>query len=117
MTSYPTPAFRRPALAPGILATIVLLAGVALVGTDGFTWIRYAICILALIVCVFAVQAKHWWWAVALAPVVIAWNPVVPLPFEGWGWRAAQPVAGLVFMAAGVLIKMRNPEDRNAGRR
>ena len=113
MTSYPTPEFRRTALVPGVLAALVLVAGAVLVGTEGFTWVRYATSILALIVSVFAWQSRQWWWLIGLVPVAIAWNPVVVLPLEGEVWRAMQFVAALLFIAAGILIKVPNPEDRN----
>lgn len=114
MTSYPTPAFRRTALAPGVLAAIVLLAGVALLGTGGFIWIRFAVSILALIVCVYAFQAKHWWWLLPLAPIVVGWNPVVPLaPGPDQLWLGLQYLAALVFVAAGAFIRVPNPDDRN----
>ena len=95
VTSYPTPARRRTALVPGVLAAIVLVAGAALVGTGGFTWILFAVSILALIMCVFAWQAGHWWWLFGLIPIAIAWNPA------------------LVFVAAGISITVDNPENRN----
>ncbi len=113
MTSYPTPARRRTALVPGVLAAIVLVAGSVLVGTGAFTWILFAVSILALIMCVFAWQAGQWWWLLGLGPIAIAWNPVFPLPLDGDAWRAAQFVAALVFIGAGILITVDNPDDRN----
>jgi hypothetical protein len=115
MTSrYPTPAFRRTALAPGILAAIVLLAGLALIDGDTFIIIRYAVSILALIIAVFAWQAKHWWWLVGLVPIAVLWNPIVPITLSsGQWWVALQYVAAIVFIAAGILIKVRNVEDKN----
>ncbi|MCU1406654.1 MAG: hypothetical protein JWQ43_2957 [Glaciihabitans sp.] len=114
MTSYPTPAFRRTALAPAILGAIVLLAGTALLGTSGYTWILFGVAILALITCVFAYQAKQWWWLILLVPVAVVWNPIVPLPMEPPQlFMGLQYVAAIIFIAAGVLIKVRNPEDRN----
>ena len=113
MTTYPTAAFRRTALVPGVLAAIVLAAGAVLVGTEGFTWIRYVTSILALIISVFAWQSRQWWWLLGLIPIAVAWNPVIVLPFDGVVWQAVQFVAALVFIAAGLLIKVPNPEDRN----
>lgn len=117
MTSYPTAEFTRPALAPGIIATIVLVAGSTLVGSAEFIWISYPASILAVIVCVFAVQARQLWWIVALAPIAVLWNPVLPLPFDGIIWQVAQFVAALVFLLVGIRMKVRNPEDRNVRRR
>ena len=111
--SYPTPEFRRTALAPGILGAIVLIVGVALIAGDGFTIILFAVSILALVMVVFSWQAQQWWWIVGFAPIAVIWNPVLPLGLEGDLWLGAQYAAALVFIAAGVLIKIRNPEDRN----
>lgn len=111
--SYPTPQFSRTALAPSIIAAIALLAGVALIETDTFTVIRYVVSILALIVIVFAWNAKQWWWLIGLVPIVVAWNPVVPLDFDDNVWLGMQYIAALVFIAAGIRIKIRNPDDRN----
>lgn len=100
-------------LVPGVLAAIVLVAGSVLVESDGFIWILFPVSILALIMCVFAWQANAWWWLIAFVPLAIAWNPVLPFGFGGAVWLAMQFVAALVFVAAGVLIKVRNPDDRN----
>jgi hypothetical protein len=114
MTSYPTPPFRRTALAPGILGAIALLAGLALISNEsGFFWIRFPVSILALIVSVYAWQAKQWWWLIGLLPIAVLWNPVWVIPFSGQLWVALQYVAAIVFIAAGILIKIRNADDRN----
>lgn len=114
MTSYPTPEFRRPALAPGILGAIVLIAGLALLDNDGgFLFIKFGVAILALIMCVFAWQGQQWWWIISLAPIAIAWNPIWPFAFHGQVWVAFQFVAAIAFVATGVRVKVKNPEDRN----
>ncbi|MCU1579671.1 MAG: hypothetical protein JWP19_1875 [Rhodoglobus sp.] len=104
--SYPTRS-RRTALAPGILAAIALLVGVALIASDGFTVIRYVVSILALIVAWFAWQARQWWWIVGLVPIAVLWNPVFPIDLgQPDLWLGLQYVAVLVFLAAGILIKV-----------
>lgn len=114
MTSYPTPEFRRPALAPGILGAIVLIAGLALLDNDGgFLFIKFGVAILALIMCVFAWQGQQWWWIISLALIAIVWNPIWPFAFHGQVWVASQFVAAIVFVATGVRVKVKNPEDRN----
>lgn len=116
MTSYPTPAFTRPALAPGLLGAIVLLAGLALLdNASGYFWIKAAVAVLALIVCVFAWQAHQRWWLLPLVLIAVAWNPVWPFDLHGQLWVAGQFVAALVFILAGVRIKVKNPENRNRG--
>jgi hypothetical protein len=114
MTSYPTPEYRRPALAPGILAAIVLFAGLALLDNPGgYIFIKFAVAILALIMVVFSFQAKQWWWIIGLAAIAVAWNPIWPLELHGQIWVAAQFVAALLFVVVGLLVKVKNPEDRN----
>jgi hypothetical protein len=103
---YGRPAFRRLALAPGLLAAVALLAGIALIDSDAFIVFRYTTAILALIVLVFAWQARYWWWLPVMLAVAVAWNPVFPLDISGPWWLAAQYVAILAFVLAGVLIKV-----------
>ncbi len=116
MTSYPTPTHRRIALAPAVIAAVCLLVGSVLIGADAYVAVLYVVSILALIVAVFAWQARHWWWLAGLLPIAIAWNPVFPLQFDGDLWRGAHYIAALVFIAAGILIRVVNTENRNIRR-
>ena len=104
--SYPTRR-RRTALIPAVLVTIVLLAGAALIESDTFTVIRYVVSIFALIVAVFAWQARQWWWLIGLVPIAVLWNPVIPIDLGLPDlWLGLQYVAALVFVAAGLLIRV-----------
>lgn len=105
-----TPEFSRPALAPGLLGAIGLMVGLALLDGDAFTIIRFVTSILALIVCVFAVQAKSWWWLLGLAPIAVLWNPIVVIELHGQGWVSGQFIAAMIFIAAGIFIKVPNKE-------
>jgi len=100
------PTFTRSALAPGLLGAIALLAGLALLDGDGFIIIRFLVSILALVICVFVIQAKTWWWLIALVPIAVLWNPIVDLPLHGQGWASAQYLAALVFIIVGVRTKV-----------
>lgn len=102
--SYPTRS-RRTALAPAILAVIALLIGVAIITTGGFIVVRYVVSILALIVAVFAWQARQWWWLIGLLPIAVLWNPVLPIDLgQPDLWLGLQYVAALLFIAAGIFI-------------
>lgn len=103
---YPTMA-RRTALVPALLATMALLIGSALITSDAFTVIRFIVSIFALIVAVFAWQAGQWWWMIALAPIAVLWNPVLPIdiPLPDV-WLGLQFAAAAIFIAAGILIKV-----------
>jgi len=110
---YPTPQFRRTALAPGILTAIVLFAGLPLIDTDGYIVIQFAVSILALILCVFAWQAKQWWWLIGLAPIAVLFNPVLPVDLDPGFIPILHYLSVLVVVAAAVFIRVPNPEDRN----
>ena len=110
--SYPR-STRRTALAPAILAVIGLLVGVALLPTDLFLIIRFVVSILALIVAVFAWQARQWWWLIGLIPIAVLWNPVFPIDLGLPDlWLALQYVAAIVFLAAGILIRVADDTAR-----
>jgi hypothetical protein len=114
--SYPTPTFRRTALAPGILAAIVCIAGVAAIGGGVFTLIQYLLSILALIISYFAWEAKQWWWIPLLLAIAVLWNPILPFSFSHDVWLALQYVASLVFIAVAIFVKVRIVNDKNAAR-
>ncbi|CAN5180827.1 hypothetical protein BH11ACT4_BH11ACT4_22340 [soil metagenome] len=115
--SYPSRS-RRTALAPAILAVIALLIGVAIIAADGFIVVRYVVSILALIVAVFAWQARQWWWLVGLVPIAVLWNPVFPIDIgQPDLWLGLQYVAALLFIAAGILIKVVDPGNTGAQKR
>ena len=110
--SYPTRT-RRTALVPSLLAVVALLIGVALITSDGFVVIRYIVSIFALIVSVFAWQARQWWWLPLLAGFAVLFNPVVVVPVEGDALLIAHYVSILVLIVVGIFVKVRNTEDRN----
>lgn len=96
----------RLALLPALLAAIVVIAGLALVGTGGYLWIRYGVSILALICCVFAGQAKAWWWLIGLVPVAVVWNPVWPVTLPDLAFSLLSLAAAAILIAAGVVIRV-----------
>lgn len=97
---------QRNALAPGLLATLVLLIGIAAIGGGAFTIVQFIVAILALIVASFAVQARHWWWVPVFVAVAVVWNPVLPLDLPEQWWIGAHYLAVLAFVLAGLLIKI-----------
>lgn len=107
-TNAPQPV--RLALAPGFLGAIVLMAGLALVGTHTYhVWIDYPVAILAAITGWFATQARQWWLVAALAAVLVLWNPVFPLPLPDLAVSGLSVLGAATFIAAGVLIKVMPP--------
>lgn len=92
---------------PSLLAVVALLLGVTVIEVETFTVVRYIVSILALIVTVFAWQARQWWWIVGLVPIAILWNPVFPIELGMPDlWLGLQYVAAIVFIPAGILIKV-----------
>ncbi|WP_431220728.1 DUF6804 family protein [Leifsonia xyli] len=99
------PTFNRAALAPGMLGALILLFGLAL-GGDWYLYVRYAVSILALILCVFAGQAKSWWWFAGLIPIAVLWNPVWPVAWLTAALPLLSLAAAAVFVVAGLTIKI-----------
>lgn len=101
----PTPQMQRNALAPGLLAAIALFLSPLFGDGIGAFIILFLVPILALVVAWFAWQARQWWWTIVFVAITVIWNPVLPFGFDGQAWTAAQFVAALLFIAAGILIK------------
>lgn len=101
--------YQRNALAPGILAAIVCLAGLSLLSHEYYTVVRFIVSILAIIVAWFAVRAGQWWWAPVMVVVAVLWNPMFPFAFTGPWWISAHIVVAAVFIAAGASIKSVRP--------
>ncbi|MEW2012755.1 MULTISPECIES: DUF6804 family protein [Microbacterium] len=101
--------YQRNALAPALIAAAVLFLAPTLQDSDWFAIVRFVVAILAAIAAWFAFQARQWWWIPVLATIVVLWNPILPFPFSGPVWSAAQPVAAVAFLIAGSLIKVRRP--------
>ncbi|BDI21328.1 hypothetical protein L3i23_01040 [Herbiconiux sp. L3-i23] len=81
------------------------MAGLFVIGTDGYTVIRYLVSILALIVAVMAVQSARWPWSIPVVVIAIVWNPVFVVPLEGTVFAALHIVAAAVFLATGLLLR------------
>lgn len=109
------PDFTRPALAPSLLAAIVLLACVALLDAPAFVAVRWGVTVLALIVLVFALRGRTWWAMVLMAAVAVCWNPLVTIPIPGQVWAALQVLAAALFIVVGIAVRVpRSAEDRVA---
>ncbi|ROR33317.1 hypothetical protein EDF63_1725 [Curtobacterium sp. JUb34] len=109
-----TPGFTRPALAPSLIAAIVLLACVAIIDSSGFVFARWGVTVLALIVLVFAVRGKTWWAALLMAAVAVCWNPLVTVPIPGQVWAALQILVAALFIVMGIAVKV--PREADAPR-
>lgn len=94
------------ALAPGIVLAIVLLAGLALVGTEEYIFVLYTVAILAAVMSWFAIQARAWWWLIGLAPMVVLWNPILPFTFLDVIWSSLHLVGIGIAGAAGLIIRV-----------
>ncbi|AOX67293.1 hypothetical protein BIV01_00420 [Curtobacterium sp. MCBA15_013] len=111
------PPFTRPALAPSLIAAIVLLACVAIVDSSGFVFARWGVTVLSLIVLVFAVRGRTWWAALLMAAIAVCWNPLAVVPIPGEVWAALQLVAAALFIVVGIVVKVpREAEASSASR-
>lgn len=96
---------QRRALAPAVVAVLVLFGGLLLVGQEGYLLIRYGVSILALIVAVFVWQAKQWAWLPVPVVVAVLWNPVLPFAFSGQPFRLGHVVAAAALLITGVFAR------------
>lgn len=106
--SRPTqqPAYNRAALAPGIIGALALLFGLALIGGQWYLYVLYTVSVLALILCVFAGQARAWWWLAGLVPIAVIWNPVWPITAVNVLLPLISLAAAAIFVVAGLTIKI-----------
>lgn len=116
MPTPPKAELLRPALAPGLLGAIALVAGAALLDSTIFVAFRYVAAILALIVFVFAFRGRGWGYMPFLAAIAVLWNPVFVIPLTGQVWQGMQFLAAAVFVVAGIRIRVPSPEAQTAGR-
>ena len=96
---------QRRALAPAVVAVLVLFGGLLLIGQEGYLLIRYGVSILALIVAVFVWQAKQWAWLPVPVVVAVLWNPALPFVFSGQPFRLGHVVAAAALLATGVFAR------------
>ncbi|PJI85545.1 DUF6804 family protein [Luteimicrobium subarcticum] len=97
----------RLALVPGVLAAVAAVIGIAFEpDSGGMTVVRYVVAILALIMIVFAVQAKAFVWVAPLVAIAVLWNPVAPFHFGDAWWVAAELAAAALLVTVGVLVKV-----------
>lgn len=114
--SRPVPDFTRPALAPGLIAAIVLLACVAFLDAPAFVAVRWGVTVLALIILVFALRGRAWWALVVTAAIAVCWNPLVTVPIPGQVWAALQIVAAALFVVMGLAVKVPRTTETPAAR-
>ena len=114
--SRQVPDFTRPALAPGLIAAIVLLACVAFLDAPAFVAVRWGVTVLALIVLVFALRGRAWWALVVTAVIAVCWNPLVTVPIPGQVWAALQIVAAALFVVMGLAVKVPRTTETPAAR-
>jgi hypothetical protein len=103
----------RPGILPGVLGAVAILLGVWLVGTEWEFAVRLAASILAAILVVFCLQARHRKFIaniLLLAAIVVIWNPVIDLitPFKalGQGWLFIELLAAAIMLWSGFSVKV-----------
>lgn len=98
--------YQRNALAPGLIAAAVLFLAPVLIQAGWAELVLFVAAIFSLIVAWFALRARHWWWVPVFAGIAVVWNPVMPFPFSGPVWTAAQPAVAVLFLVSGATIKV-----------
>ncbi|GAB2526480.1 DUF6804 family protein [Paramicrobacterium agarici] len=99
----------RPSLLPAVLGAMALLAGLALITTDLFLYVRFAASILSLIMIVMTIQTKKWYWGLPLLAIAVMWNPAWPVQLPPQGWELASLLGSGLFITVGMLFRVREP--------
>ena len=95
----------RPTLLPAVLCATALVAGIFVLGSDGYLIIRFAVSILALVVAVIATQNDKWPWALPAVAIAILWNPVYPFDFSGPLWLGGHVIAAAAMLAIALYLR------------
>jgi hypothetical protein len=98
--------FTRPALLPALIAAAALAFFAGFTTDAPFYYLRLGVTVLALITIVFAWHAKNWPAMIALAVIVVLWNPIVSVPIPAAIWVIMQLAASAAFVALGILIRV-----------
>jgi hypothetical protein len=101
---------QRRALGPATVGVIVLLAGLLLVGQDGYLFILFGVSIMAVVTAVFVWQSRQWPWLPVPLVVAVLWNPILPFAFSGQPFRLGHLVAALALLVTGVFARY-TPRD------
>lgn len=107
--STPEPSLRRLALAPALLLIVLLIAAAPLIGSDPYQLMRFGISILAVIIGIFAWQARAWIWLPVMAAIAVLWNPLWPLQLPQDVLFGLHYVGAIAALFAGFAI--RSPEE------
>lgn len=98
----------RPSLLPAILGAMALLAGLALITTDWFLYVRFTASILSLIMIVMTVQAKKWYWGLPLLAIAVMWNPAWPIQLPPQAWELVSLLGSGLFIFVGMFFRVRD---------
>lgn len=100
----------RPALLPGLIGVLGTTFGLGGLGEDWWMVILFVVSIFALIMLIFAIQSRQWWWIPLFAAIAIIWNPVWPISFENAQlWLPLSLGAAALFAVAGFMMKVPTP--------
>jgi hypothetical protein len=91
---------RRPHLIPSIAAATLLLIAFEPHPYSYYTFLRWAVCAAACLVCWVAWQSRAQWASFLFAPIAILFNPLAPIYMTRAHWRPVDIVCAIAFVCS-----------------
>lgn len=100
----------RPALAPAVVAAILLLIALAPLPLGYYTFMRWAVTVAAIAMCALAHKGNQGGWLFLLIPIAILFNPISPVYMTRAYWAPFDVIAAAALLLAGARITKRSEE-------
>lgn len=103
---------RTYAMPLGLIGSTLLLVALLPLPYGYYTFLRWSVTLIAVILIVIAVRSGRSAWSGILVPIAILWNPIVPVFLARETWMALDLLGAIVLALVGVVLARR--ERRSA---
>ena len=95
---------KHPLIVPLAIAAVLSFIALAELPYGYYTFLRWVMSAIAVLLGVFAIRWKQLGWLVVAAPIFILWFPPFQISFEKAVWSPINVVAGIALIAAGAVL-------------
>lgn len=100
---------KHPLIAPLAIAALLSFIALAELPYGYYTFLRWAMSAVAVLLAVFAIRWKQLGWLAVAAPIFILWFPPFQIYFEKEVWAPIDVVAGIALIVAGAVLTKPSP--------
>ena len=93
----------RPHIVPAVAAAVLLLAALGHHPYGYYTFLRWAVCVAAVVVAWVAWESASQWATWPFAGIAILFNPLAPVYLQRSTWRLIDIVCALAFVSSTAL--------------